>query len=107
MKQKIKGIALASIFAIGIITIAVGSFMQSIVVVLSGGNEENISTDSETIYDQSPLSEQVEALRDTVLNELGKYGKEAYIELFLAVIMQESGGNGEDVFQCSESLGQA
>ena len=40
MKQKIKGIALASIFAIGIITIAVGSFMQSIVVVLSGGNEE-------------------------------------------------------------------
>ncbi|RGG64343.1 hypothetical protein DWW96_09545 [Eubacterium sp. AF17-7] len=107
MKQKIKGIALASIFAIVIITIAVGSFMQSIVVVLSGGNEENISTDSETIYDQSPLSEQVEALRNTVLNELGKYGKEAYIELFLAVIMQESGGNGEDVFQCSESLGQA
>ena len=44
---------------------------------------------------------------DDVLKELKKYGKEEYVNLFLAVIMQESSGEGEDVFQCSESLGKA
>lgn len=44
--------------------------------------------------------------RDKILEELKKYGKEEYIDLFLAVVMQESGGNGNDIFQCSESLGK-
>ena len=42
--------------------------------------------------------------RDKILAELKKYGKEDYIDLFLAVVMQESGGKGNDIFQCSESL---
>ena len=44
--------------------------------------------------------------RDKILAELKKYGKEDYIDLFLAVVMQESGGKGNDIFQCSESLGK-
>lgn len=53
----------------------------------------------------TPVSKKVESYRERVLQEAKKYGKEQYIELFLAVMMQESGGYGNDIFQCSESLG--
>lgn len=52
------------------------------------------------------ISDEVEAYREDVLKELNKYEKEEYIELSLAVMMQESGGRGEDVFRCAESLGK-
>lgn len=52
------------------------------------------------------LSPEVLALKDRVLTEAEIYEKEAYLNLFLAVMMQESGGKVEDVFQCSESLGK-
>lgn len=52
------------------------------------------------------VSESVLQYKEKILEELKKYGKEEYIDLFLAVVMQESGGNGNDIFQCSESLGK-
>ena len=61
-------------------------------------NEENNDSGS------YGLSVEVESLRNDVILELKKYNKEQYIDLYLAVMMQESGGNGEDVFQASESL---
>lgn len=51
-----------------------------------------------------PLSPTVLALKDEIEKELKKYGKEKYVYLVLALVQQESGGNGEDIFQCSESL---
>ena len=54
-----------------------------------------------------PVSSEVESYRNMVLQEAQKYGSEAYINLLLAVMMQESGGRGDDVFQASESLGMA
>ena len=52
------------------------------------------------------LSAEVLALKERVLTEAKIYGTEAYLNIFLAVMMQESGGKVEDVFQCSESLGK-
>ncbi len=49
------------------------------------------------------VSESVLQYRDRILSELKKYGKTEYIDLFLAIVMQESGGNGTDIFQCSAS----
>ena len=83
----------------------ISALISGITVILSGGEEE--SEEKVEIYEESPLSEEVEALRPDILAELKKYGKEEYINLFLALVMQESGGQGEDVFQCSESLGKA
>lgn len=76
-------------------------------LIIGGGEEEEKAGQAATIViaDQSPLSEKVEAYRNDVLAELRKYGKEAYINLFLAVMEQESHGEGNDVFQASESKG--
>ena len=105
MKQKIiKYICIPVIIFYLIVTI-ISALISGITVILSGGEEE--SEEKVDIYEESPLSEEVEALRPDILAELKKYGKEEYINLFLALVMQESGGQGEDVFQCSESLGKA
>ncbi len=106
MKQKIISFFLSPLIFLVIISTLIAGLIGSIVAVLSGGEEEE-NKQGTTVYEQSPLSPAVEALRDDILKELKKYGKEEYINLFLAVIMQESSGDGEDVFQCSESLGRA
>lgn len=105
MKRKIIGFVLTPVILLVIIITIIGGLVGSIVAVLSGGEEEE-NQQGTVVYDESPLSPAVEALRDDVLKELKKYSKEEYINLFLAVIMQESSGEGEDVFQCSESLGK-
>lgn len=53
-----------------------------------------------------PLSPVVESYRDLVLRIATKYGIGQYVDLLLAIMMQESGGLCQDVFQCSESLGK-
>ena len=63
-------------------------------------NEEQ--TDEYGTYE---VSATVLQYRDKILNELKKYGKEEYIDLMLAVVQQESGGTGNDIFRASESLG--
>ena len=79
-----------------------------VTVVLGGGEEEeggNSGDDSVSVSVSLLLSEEVEAYRSQVLKETEKHQMEAYIDLFLAVMQQESGGNGNDVFQASESKG--
>ena len=49
------------------------------------------------------VSEEVLAYRATVERIAAKYGMSQYVELILAVMMQESGGRGTDVMQASES----
>lgn len=53
-----------------------------------------------------PLSPIVESYRGQVMEAAKNYGIEQYTDLLLAIMMQESGGLCEDVFQCSESLGK-
>ena len=49
------------------------------------------------------VSEEGLAYRATVERIAAKYGMSQYVELILAVMMQESGGRGTDVMQASES----
>lgn len=52
------------------------------------------------------LSDEVESYRELVIAEANANNKLEYVPLFMAVMMQESGGRGNDVFQCSEYLGK-
>lgn len=99
-----------------IIILFVGAFMMCLVtsvasslavlVGASGQEEYDMKINEEGLTGAYPLDESVLAYKDDILKELKKYGKEQYILLFLAVVQQESGGNGTDIFQCSESLGK-
>lgn len=83
------------------------ALIVSVTTILMGGEEEEQKrTIVNTVSPSINISEEAESYREAVLKEAEQYGTEEYIELFLAVIMQESGGRGEDIFQCSESLGK-
>lgn len=106
--EKVPKIILGGILIMGIIFILIIPVsISSMITVILGGDEEDNNSDSESegYYVTMLLSEEVEALRDKVLAQAEKEGMEEYIELFLAVMQQESGGNGSDVFQASESKG--
>ena len=51
----------------------------------------------------SPLSDTVEAYRSTVKSAAEKYGIPQYVDILLAMMMQESGGRGNDVMQAAGS----
>lgn len=51
------------------------------------------------------LGSEVQAYRMDVEAAAERYGSLEYVNLFLAVMMQESGGRAVDVFQCAESMG--
>ena len=53
------------------------------------------------------LSAEVEQYRERVAQEAEVNGIPDYVDLLLAIMMQESGGKVEDVFQCSESMGKS
>ena len=52
---------------------------------------------------QAQVSEQTESYRDMVEDYCKKYGIDDYVDLCLAVIEQESGGNPPDVMQTEQS----
>lgn len=83
----------------------VGAVSAAIIAVIGGEEEEN-KNNNIAIGTYQIISEEVESYREAILEEAKKYGKEDYIDLFLAIVMQESGGKVEDIFQCSESLGK-
>lgn len=99
------GICIAVITSIMLLVSVIGSVTSQISAVLVGGGEEEGTEGSHAITVSLNLSQDVEKYRERILEEAKKYGTEAYINLFLAVVMQESGGQGGDIFQASESLG--
>lgn len=105
LRKKGVAISIAVIVPIMLLVSVVGSVTSQISAVLVGGEEEGGAGGGSTITVSLNLSPDVEKFREQVLAEAKKYGMEEYINLFLAVIMQESGGQGGDIFQASESLG--
>ena len=59
--------------------------------------------DSSADTSYTPVSPEVEAYTLEITAAAKKYGIEDYVELIKAVMMQESGGRGEDPMQCSAS----
>lgn len=101
-------IIIAAVLLLVMLPLIVPATMTSIITVVLGGGEEEESgsnSDENGIYVSLLLSGEVENYREKVLAQAKKEGMEVYIELFLAVMQQESGGNGNDVFQASESKG--
>lgn len=105
MKKGLKIIIAALIIVILVPLIIPAATSTMLMVVLGGGEEEESDSGSAGIYISMLLSNEVESYREKVLEQAKKEGMEAYIELFLAVMQQESGGNGNDIFQASESKG--
>jgi cell wall-associated NlpC family hydrolase/F0F1-type ATP synthase assembly protein I len=69
-------------------------------VVISSGSAAD-SGNSSTY--QAQVSEQTESYRDLVTTYCEKYGIDDYVDLCLAMIEQESGGNPPDVMQTEQS----
>lgn len=105
LRKKGAVIGIVIIVPIMLLVSIVGSVTSQISAVLVGGEEEGSTGEGSTITVSLNISPDVARYREPVLAEAKKYGMEAYINLFLAVIMQESGGQGGDIFQASESLG--
>lgn len=105
MKKWLKGLLAVFILLLLLVLIVPAAASTAIMVVLGGGGEEESRAGGEGVYISLLLSSEVESYRQQVLIQAEKLGMEAYINLFLAVMQQESGGNGPDVFQASESKG--
>lgn len=103
-------ILVAGLVLLLLIPMVIPAMMTGIVTVVIGGGEEEeggSNAGSGGIYVSLLLSAEVERYREDVLAWVKKEGMEPYLELYLAVMQQESGGNGNDVFQASESKGLA
>lgn len=90
--------ALSSAFMIGG---GIAVFMIVLVVLLGVsmalfGRKSNSSS-------YTPVSAEVEAYTPIITKYAKQYGIPEYVELIKAVMMQESGGQGNDPMQCSES----
>lgn len=109
MKKYLKFFA-AGLVLLLLVPLVIPAVMTGVItVVLGGGQEEEggSNADSGGVYVSLLLSAEVERYREDVLAWVEKEGMEPYLELYLAVMQQESGGNGNDVFQASESKGLA
>lgn len=95
-------LALASALGIGVVL--------TLFILAVGINQENqrteqsISEELQSEFNNRSLSEEVKAYEPIVQEELKKRGKEEYLDVVLALMMQESGGKGDDPMQASESL---
>ena len=95
----------SSFMLIILIVVAVSAFNQERALLSKKYNEKLKAETINNTGDNLVLTPEVEAYRERVLQEAELYGIADYTNLLLAVMMQESGGKVEDVFQCSESLG--
>ena len=97
---------IVSILPIALIVIVVISIILLFLSIFGIEEEERLRAEQQGIYGNYSISADVERYRARILKECKKYHREKYIDLYLAVVMQESGGKGTDIFQCSESLGK-
>ena len=72
-------------------------FFLIVIITAIGGSQQQLSAHAVN------LSPEVEAYRSTVQQIAGEYNMSDYVELLLAVMMTESGGQGNDPMQASAS----
>lgn len=83
-----------------LVIVLIGAVAGVAAMVIGSGGAAN-SGDSSTY--QAQVSEQTESYRELVEKYCEKYGIEDYVDLCLAMIEQESGGNPPDVMQTEQS----
>ena len=107
MKKGLKVIILFLAAGAIVFVLLSGMIMEIELAILGKGSESGTATASASTAGtgNSALSENVLKYQDAVLAEAKQHGKEEYLNLFLAVMEQESHGAGSDVFQSSESKG--
>lgn len=83
-----------------LVIVLIGAVAGVIAMVIGSAGAAN-SEDSFTY--QAQVSEQTESYRELVAEYCEKYGIDDYVDLCLAMIEQESGGNPPDVMQTEQS----
>lgn len=83
-----------------LVIVLIGAVAGVIAMVIGSGGAAN-SGGSSTY--QAQVSEQTESYRELVAEYCEKYGIDDYVDLCLAMIEQESGGNPPDVMQTEQS----
>lgn len=83
-----------------LVIVLIGAIAGVVAMVIGSGGAAN-SGDSSTY--QAQVSEQTESYRELVEKYCEKYGIDGYVDLCLAMIEQESGGNPPDVMQTEQS----
>lgn len=90
-----------SLTAIGVILLLVALFGFTVLMVVTISS--NGSSQSNSFSSVQNVSADVLQYEDDLRSELKKYGYEEYTYLLMALMMQESGGRGNDPMQASES----
>lgn len=104
IKKKLKLIGMKYKLIIAGILLAIilmGVIIAGLVAVIGGGSDDDRPIGIG--IGQAMVSAEVLQYRDAVFAELSKYGLSEYTDLLLALMMQESGGRGNDPMQASES----
>lgn len=91
----------SALLILGMFVCISGAFIGVFAIIIGVMGGAGTGTDSATY--QCQVSEQTESYRELVEKYCEQYGIEDYVDLCLAVIEQESGGNGTDVMQAEQS----
>lgn len=90
----------------GLLVFTLFVLVNGVITSFTGLVIESQNTSNRNDYTATGLSQEVIALREEFLAAMKEIRMpETYIDLLLAICMQESGGRVEDVMQSSESLG--
>lgn len=106
--KKIKKWLIIGVLCIGVFLVSIqiiSGVVSEFVLIFAGGEEEEYKKSDDIVINSLLLNAEVEQYRKLVEEEAKKHKKLEYVNLFLAIMQQESGGFGNDVFQCSESKG--
>lgn len=106
IKLCIPAILLAALLLFSLFAGILASFQTQKGLMAKKYNDQQNASQMDSVTGLA-LSAEVEQYRERVAQEAEVNGIPDYVDLLLAIMMQESGGKVEDVFQCSESMGKA
>lgn len=102
-RKRLRGKIKQTIMRTAVSGLIMGIVLLLFVLVL-GTSQQSEEDSQHSSFGDKLLSEEVKEYKSAVYAELAKHGKEQYIDIALALMMQESGGRGNDPMQASESL---
>ena len=95
-------VAAGTLFLPVIIVVAIASVISVVIASAVSGSTAGAATPGTDGMGGGILSDSVLAYQTEISADCAKYGISDYVTLVMAVMQQESGGNGNDPMQCSE-----